>query len=117
MRMPVSVLVLGKWVPVKYYKQVHDQGEEVYGVYCRARKSISISTNTDKKEQIFETILHEIGHAILDVSRIAEIIGHDTDEAICDLMADELSQLVRLDSESSRIMWEYIDLDTVPDEE
>lgn len=72
---PKYVMIGGRKILIK----LNDEIEE-HGLYCHDLRRIEI--NPDKNEQV-ATLLHECVHAALTVSGIAEILGAQTEEAVC----------------------------------
>lgn len=72
---PKHVHIGGRKIIVKVTEDIDDHGQ-----YCHDLKRIEI--NSSKNEQV-ATLLHECVHAALTISGLAEVLGANTEEAVC----------------------------------
>jgi len=71
--LPKSLPVLGEKVEIKYKENVYVSGDRTDGSYAPSSLTIEIDTTNDEDKQE-ATLLHEILHAILDISGHADVI-------------------------------------------
>jgi len=87
-----SVNVLGQKVPIK-----HCEMQDGYiGLFWPDDNRIEINIDCPK-EKLAESIVHEIGHAIIKRSGLDQTqISHDVQEIICDQFAKVITENFRL---------------------
>ena len=100
-----GVRILGTLIKVEYHEELDDND---HGCYIPRDKTIKICTEQCPQE-MHKTLIHEICHAMLDVSRVSHFVSNKTEEAFCDLL-EELSHLVRFDLNSEQLEWTYQDI-------
>lgn len=87
---PVPVTV----IPRKAMEQYADPGEELWGYFHEGERRISL-LGTLSKEAQWRVLYHEWTHALLQDSGLANGLGHELEEALCDAMASGLMRLLR----------------------
>ena len=85
-----SVVILGVDIPIVY----KDLGDGMYGEYSYARRTIYMNTNR-KAHWSHSVLLHEIIHAILDISAITIILPKKWEEMIVCAIENGLKPLIR----------------------
>lgn len=73
---PTEITVFGKVVGIEF-NRIHGN----YGL-CDAEERLITLDTTQTKEQAEDTLVHEIIHAVLGISGIAEILTEEQNEAI-----------------------------------
>jgi len=77
--------VLGKWIDIVYKETIENSDGVLLGLYDEEKYIIYIKSGMSE-EETFKTIIHEIGHALLRISALYEIIGSKAEEAICRIL-------------------------------
>ena len=97
MKIPSKINVFGKKYKVKIVKMLKDsEGKAVSGLHSPITSTISLDAEM-KGEELDQTFLHELGHAVQD--RVAVTQGHiseDLIEVIVDSMATFMSETFHL---------------------
>jgi hypothetical protein len=98
MLVPVKVPVLGYDIKIKYVKKTpptDSQGYVSRAEYNGGDKSIEMFCEANKDAAEFlQTLYHELGHAMLDISGQSELLDDKAEEALCELIGHTFAPLV-----------------------
>lgn len=83
--------VFGRMTPIEYKKLEDDTA----GHFDRETKSIAISDD-EKGAKYVHTLLHELGHALMDRVGIHQAISDETEEIIAENYATMITELFDL---------------------
>ena len=86
MNIPKRVMGLGGEIRVKIIKKPRHQKKVVSGLWIPEQRTILINKDDTPRER-YLTYLHELTHAALYDSGQHNLLTHDGNEAICDLVA------------------------------
>ncbi len=97
MKIPKSIPVFGKVYKVKIVKGLKDEeGEIVSGLHSYDKGTISLCS-TLKGEDLVQTFLHELGHAVHDRTGVIQgNLSDDMKEILVETMATFLSETFHL---------------------
>ena len=84
-----SICILGQDVKIEHSKDnlVGTNGNYLYGFYNDHEKKITIAP-IDHKVELEKTILHEIGHAMIFRSGLAQVLSHEVQEILCEVFSN-----------------------------
>lgn len=91
-----KIKILGRMVDIRLCKEEElaklmkiDSSETACGVYVSEDNSIYLNQSLDP-EQLRYALLHEMYHAMFDISGLAELLEEDMEEALCSLLSNTL---------------------------
>lgn len=97
MLVPVKVPVLGYDIKIKYVDKappVDANGYISRAEYNGGDKSIEVFCEGNKDAaELIQTIWHELGHAMLDISGQSELFEDKGEEALCELLGHTMSKV------------------------
>lgn len=102
----VGIYILGIWVGVDYLDELDIP--DTNGTYCAADKTIHIHTDQTAKE-LHKTLIHEIVHALFDITGINHFVPKRAEEAVC-CMVEHFADWIRFDRDSDSLRWEKKDI-------
>lgn len=76
-KLPSKVEIMGKTIPI-----VHEELKGAYAMFWPGKMSISINT-TCPDNIIEDALLHELAHAVFEISGLTNILSLEQEEAIC----------------------------------
>jgi len=92
MKKPPVVDVMGLLVRMSYNGENVDEA----GHYDRTTKCIVISEE-EKGQRYVRTVLHELGHALLDRSGVHQAISEELEEVIVEVYSNFLAETFKMD--------------------
>lgn len=113
-KVPSSIeLITGKPIKFSYKKELKsDDGYQALGLFDGPKRRIEVSL-CQTPEQMSETILHELTHAVLYMSGQSERLTQKCEEGIVIAM-ETLSNVYKLDPKNPAIKWRYIEVSSDP---
>lgn len=100
------VYVLGHWVEVQYLEEL--DCPDTNGTYNGYRHTIEICID-QTAEELHRTLIHELAHAVFDISGINHFVPKKAEEAVC-CMVEHFSDWIRFDRNSDKLRWEKKDI-------
>ncbi len=94
-RLPKTLSIHGKTIPVKLHKGLSEQN--IAGVYRYVENDILIESRMNMHDKL-ETLLHEAGHALINRVSINQVISSDTEEIIVDNFAKMIMENFELEN-------------------
>ena len=88
---PSAILVFGQVVNIEF-SRIHGN----YGL-CDAEERMLTLDTTQTKEQAYDTLVHEIIHAVLGISGMAELFTDEQNEALTVALTTGLAKAVDVD--------------------
>jgi hypothetical protein len=82
------VRILGEQITVEYDGEMED-----YGHFILESRTIKLKPDQDREDQ---TVLHELIHAALRISGLDEVLGPESEEAVCRCLEVALPQAYRM---------------------
>lgn len=88
-------------IPIIYVKDLKMDGKQLHGVYIPDKKTIMVDIS---KEDIVETLLHEVFHAELHLSGVSQNPNwcNGTEETVVELLSRAVAHAFRLRAVSSK---------------
>jgi hypothetical protein len=93
--LPSKVMIFGKPVKIKYSEDVSVNGHPVFGLFEPDKWAITIDSK-QSREQIIDTIIHEMGHALMSRLYLVSIIPAEIIEQIVENYAVMLRENMNL---------------------
>ena len=90
-----TVSVFGKDVPIKFQPDTKVGEYPVFGYFDTENWTIHVDSNLSK-EQTIETIIHEIGHAMMHRIYLAGVIDYNLSEIITEGFAKVITENFKL---------------------
>jgi len=98
-RLPKTLNVYGQKIPVKPVKGLSEQG--VAGVFRYIENDILIDSKLNIKDKE-ETLLHELGHALINRISLNQVLGQEVEEIIVDNFAKTILENFTLENKSKK---------------
>lgn len=94
MKVPVSIVVAGRRIRIKYPDTLISDGEASYADVDVANRLIRVSASDHNTgREVFETVFHELVHYGLRTSGLATILGKKLEEAVVEALEERLAPL------------------------
>ena len=82
MKLPSSIRILGRWIKIIYKPEITEGKYELHGYYSAAKKTIYIAED-QTEEEMMVTLIHEIGHCLVDLTYHSETFTRKQEETLC----------------------------------
>lgn len=109
MRIPVKICVLGEWIPIIYqdYLEAED-GTVCDGYFDTSNCEIRLNS-TLPIQRIKQVLIHELTHAIMDITGLSDILTDEQEEAVCKANERSFGNLMSFDTRGRLIRWKNVE--------